>query len=98
MHYFVSYPKSGRTWLRVMVGKAICGLYGLDESEVLKTESLCKKVGVPPWQWTHQGAETKHLIHPRDLEIDISDPQKSKVIFLTRDVRDLLVSSYFQAT
>ena len=33
--YVVSYPKSGRTWLRVMLGKAISDRYGLPQDQLL---------------------------------------------------------------
>ena len=36
----ISYPKTGRTWLRMLVGKYLCDKYSLDEAAILETPRL----------------------------------------------------------
>ncbi len=96
--YFISYPKSGRTWLRVMMGKALCDRYGLPERLVLKTYLLTGKARLPRTRWGHDRAD---LALPRSYE-RLSSSKRSyrskTVVVLVRNVKDILVSSYFQAT
>src|SRR5262245_55186961 len=51
----VSFPKCGRTWLRVMVGKALCDRYGLDESVMLDEFKVTEAAGIIPTLYTHDG-------------------------------------------
>ena len=60
----VSFPKSGRTWLRLMIGKVLCERYGLPENEALDTFGLTKAAGLPLTVLTHDGAgnlEARHV-------------------------------------
>ena len=94
----VSYPKSGRTWLRTLLGKAFCEQYGVDEGLLLDTYTLTKQTGVLTTRFTHDGSEILDGKHFRDLDVDRSAKfQGKKVLFIVRDLRDVLVSSYFQA-
>ncbi len=71
----VSYPKSGRTWMHVMLDFLHLNIkYKHDSADVLYTPEK-----------------------PFDLTIDKSIYENMKVIFLIRDPRDVIVSSYFQA-
>lgn len=73
----LSYPKSGRTWLRAM----------LDD------------LGVPA-HYDHADANT--LYHPTEAftlgRVDKEKYRDARVVVLRRDPRDVLVSSYFEAT
>ena len=69
----LSYPKSGRTWLRVM----------LDD------------LGVEA-EYTHAGAEHKNPIHYTALSTSAAERFR-RIVFLSRDPRDTVVSAYHQA-
>jgi len=81
--YIVSYPKSGRTWLRVILGKIISDLYHLTFSvEIFK---LTKKNKIlPTIEFSHISEKYNYLKY-----------KNKKIIFLVRDPRDVVVSSYF---
>jgi len=94
----VSYPKCGRTWLRVLVGKALCEQFGLDETRLFKTTLLCRAAKILPAKFVHDGTGGVAGIKWYEQERDRSRFADKKVVLLIRDPRDVVVSSYFQAT
>ncbi|MCZ7552350.1 MAG: hypothetical protein B6D39_05660 [Anaerolineae bacterium UTCFX2] len=94
--YLISYPKCGRTWLRLMIGQAIAAHFGLPQTE----ETLFIRWKEKP----HPQAPHITVIHddrpmlktPGELETNKKRYQSKRVIFLTRDPRDVIVSSYFE--
>jgi len=96
--YILSYPKTGRTWLRALVGKALCDRYGLPPQRVLETESLTAMAGLPRAGFYHDGTAMIDALSWRELAADKSAYRGKRVLLLGRDVRDTLVSAYFQAT
>ena len=95
--YVVSYPKCGRTWLRVMFGKAMCLGYGLPEASLMRPTDLTAAAGIRATQFTHDDGL---FAVPRWHR---PDPTKARyagrhVLMLTRDVKDTLVSSYHHVT
>jgi len=94
----VSFPKSGRTWLRVMIGKALCDRYRLDEKLILDELAVTEAAGVLPTLYTHDGSSNTEGHHWKELAADKSPYKEKKVIFLLRDPRDVAVSCFFQAT
>lgn len=96
--YLISYPKSGRTWVRVMLGKVICEQSGISDKEVLNTYTLTKNAGGPVVQFNHDGTDAEYARPYHTLQVSRSVYQGKKIILLTRDPRDLLVSNYYQAT
>jgi hypothetical protein len=96
--YLVSYPKAGRTWLRVLVGKALCLTYALPDRLILDTEELSRQAGIARTGFWHDDSDLGHQLHYRWLSADKRAYTRAKVVLLVRDVRDILVSSYFQAS
>lgn len=96
--FIVSYPKTGRTWLRVLIGKALCDQAHLPERRLMKTESVTAAAGVSRTRFTHDGAAMSKQRPFHELRADKSFYRGRKVLLLTRDIRDTLVSAYFQAT
>ena len=94
--YLISYPKCGRTWLRLMIGKAITQAYCLPETE----EGLFLRWNKRP----HPDIPRIRVIHddrpmlrtPSELENSKVHYRGKRVIFLVRDPRDVVVSSYFE--
>lgn len=95
--YLISFPKCGRTWLRLMIGKVLALEHGIeDPDKLLGLEPLCRqlKASVPLIRVTHDD-------NPHHKSADELSPDKSlyagrKVILLVRDPRDVLVSLFFQ--
>lgn len=97
---FVSIPKCGRTWLRVFLNAYFNRIYGGDYA-VNQTDSYPDDR--PRYLFTHDRfghlnndrlydyVRGKHLI-PRQLR------RNARVILIARDLRDVMVSLYFQHT
>jgi len=94
----VSYPKSGRTWLRVLLGKALCLKFGMPDEMMLDTYQLTAAVGLLRTHFAHDFSEILSGLPYHALPAHKREYTGKKVIFIVRDVKDVLVSSYFQAT
>lgn len=94
--YLISYPKCGRTWLRLMIGRAISRHFGLPETEdVLFLRSNRRyHPGAPRIMVIHE--DRPMLRTPQELQTVKTRYRDKKVIFLARDPRDVIVSSYFE--
>jgi Sulfotransferase domain len=89
----VSFGKSGRTWLRVLLSRVFQLQHGLDERAILGFDNLHYRTGaVPKILFTHDNYLRDYTGHDRS-KVDFYD---KKVIFLARDPRDVAVSQYFQ--
>lgn len=74
--FVISYPKSGRTWLRVMLDKLNINLKYIHDDSSWNDNSLSYY----------------------ELDNNKSKYSNNRIIFLVRDPRDIIVSSYFQIT
>jgi hypothetical protein len=96
----ISYPKSGRTWVDQLLVHVARFEYHLEEREAEQYESLHKiDQRFPPVQFTHAGSSWEEYPILDENEILKVTPdnyiQARKGIFLYRDPRDILVSSYY---
>jgi hypothetical protein len=73
-------------------------MFGVSDKEALDTYNLTKELEVPCVQFTHDGTDNEYARSYRDLRISNSVFKDKKVVLLTRDPRDLLVSNYYQST
>ena len=94
----ISFPKSGRTWLKLMVGKALCEHLHIDESEMLDFDRLAESTGIPATTFLHDGSSLKERERFDELATSKAEFADSSVVFILRDPRDVMVSLYFQAT
>ena len=95
--FLVSYPKVGRTWLRVLIGKAFAEQYGLRRRELMRaTAARVSADGMPRILATHDDATVDKPA--RYVFADKSPYRRHKVLFMVRDPRDVIVSQYFQRT
>ena len=89
----VSYGKSGRTWLRVMLSRFYQVRHGLSEKNLIGFDNLKRKdASIPAIFFTHDNYlkdYTKHFDSKKDF-------YGKKVVLLVRDPRDVAVSQFFQ--
>lgn len=95
--WILSYPKSGRTWLRTMMGKTLCDHFELDQEKLLRTDILTEQAGLPVTLFSHGGSALRERKTWNELETDKSRYKRKKVIYLVRQPHDVVVSSYFHA-
>lgn len=93
----VSFPKSGRTWLRMMINKSMVDEFSLKGADLLETYQITNKLSnVPNTHLIHDGSP--HLKNWDRIEQVKSRYRRKRVLFLVRDPRDIVVSNYFQST
>lgn len=94
---FVSYPKSGRTWVRFMVDSYLAELHGISVSNVFEVERRLDR----RWQieWTHLTAQMTYLVPFDQIDkLDLRELEGRPCVFLARDVHAALASAYYQAS
>lgn len=96
--YILSFPKSGRTWLRVLIGKTLAQLFSVDEKGILNTFQLTRSHPIPVIQFNHDGTDLQYARSYQNLASYKKRYREKKIILLVREPRDLVVSNYFQAT
>jgi len=92
--YVLSYPKCGRTWLRLMIGKALDEHYQLavaNPMELGRMHTLHRDI--PRIRVTHE-----HAHRAETIEAGKQRFRDKTVVFLVRDPRDVVVSMYFEAS
>jgi hypothetical protein len=90
----ISYPKCGRTWLRCLIGRTYQTYFQLEHENILEIENFST---------LHPLIPSIHVSHddnpmwqtPNELDRSKQKYAQSKVIFLVRDPRDVVVSMYF---
>jgi alcohol sulfotransferase len=89
----VSFGKSGRTWLRVMVSHLFRVMYGLPDNAILGFDNFHNlNRAVPKVFFTHDN-------YIKDFTGDFETKQPfydKRVVLLARDPRDVAVSQFFQ--
>jgi hypothetical protein len=96
-YLIVSYPKCGRTWLRVILSHYYVERYGLQSGILLDFSNLhYLNREIPKIFFTHDIPHT--VLSPQAIGTDKSAYYKRKLVFLVRDPRDVIVSMYFQRT
>lgn len=94
--YLVSFPKCGRTWLRVLVGRAIQQHFVLPaDANLVELHRLAElDPRVPCVFATHD--DDAQWKAPEQVEHDKTRYRGTRVILLVRDPRDVIVSLYHQ--
>lgn len=89
----VSYGKSGRTWLRLMLSRFYQVKHGLRTRQLLGFDNYHRKhPAIPKLFFTHDNYLKDYTGH-RDSKVDYLG---HKVVLLVRDPRDIAVSQFFQ--
>lgn len=99
----VSYPKSGRTWLRLLLGRVLVTQYGLEEAAaadpdlMLRVYKLSERNDeIPSVYFSHD--DKPHAKPTAEIERDKRAFYEGGTVFLYRDPRDVAVSQYFSLT
>jgi hypothetical protein len=88
----ISYPKSGRTWLRAMLSLYFAKLYGTPKDLLIDFANLHNlDHRVPRIYFSH---EADYKGPPESVRIDRRQLRRKKLVFLVRDPRDVIVSLY----
>ena len=91
--YLLSYPKCGRTWLTLQIGRAISQHFGLEVPNLLKLSTFGEEIPeVPHIRLTHD--DQPHRKRPHELSATREKLAGKKVILMVRDPRDVIVSYY----
>ncbi len=88
-NFILSFPKCGRTWLRIALG-CVTGCPHIIKKNQLVTNDIYRIPNFP--RFCHD--DSSQVSKP--LEKDKSFYKDKKVVFLTRDPRDVLISYYYQ--
>jgi hypothetical protein len=84
--FLTSYPRSGNTWTRFLVGNLV---YQEEAVTFLNVERLV------PDMYKHSDRTLRNLPRPRTLKShECFDPRYKKIIYIVRDPRDVAVSNY----
>ena len=94
-YFSVSYPKSGRTWLRFMVDDYRTRLFGIRVPQVFAVEKKLR------WRhrivWTHAGGDFRHPYYGQLTFRDRLD-RAAPYLFLTRNFHGILNSAFHHRT
>lgn len=88
--YFISFPKSGRTWIRFFLAKYFASKYGLPL--IMDYFTLKKHGSIPRFHLTHGVFFGESIAQ---LHRSLSELKNKDVMLLVRDPRDIVVSFYF---
>ena len=84
--FLTSYPRSGNTWTRFLVGNLV---HTEEPVTFLNVERLV------PDMYKHSDRYLRHLPRPRILKShEVFDPRYKRIIYVVRDPRDVAVSNY----
>jgi hypothetical protein len=90
---FVTCPKSGRTWVRIMLSRILQQRHGLPATAVVGSTAFHRaNPSLPVVYFTHD-TNIGHYTGNRDSK---SDYAGKRIVLLVRDPRDIAVSAYFQ--
>jgi hypothetical protein len=96
--FVISFPKCGRTWMRVQLARILQQHFGLEEGDWVAIEAMAEgRRDVPKIRLLN--ADKPERKRPHELHASVvSYFRHRKVVLLVRDPRDVVVSMYMQRT
>jgi hypothetical protein len=96
--FVISFPKCGRTWMRVQLARILQQHFGLEEQDWIAIEAMAQgRRDVPKIRLLN--ADKPERKRPHELHASVvSYFRHRKVVLLVRDPRDVVVSMYMQRT
>ena len=96
----IAHPKSGNTWLKVMISRLYQVRHGFPDSQIHKTDEFTRKVPEVPRLAASNGcysyeAAVGQLLEPANRDAEMT---RKAVVFLARHPCDIAVSWYHQFT
>ena len=89
----VSFPKSGRTFVRAMLARLYQRRFGIDERGLLEFPMVRRAPAeAPRVLFTHAGDAMRR---PDEIHLDESDFARAKLVLIARHPADIAVSRYF---
>ena len=102
-YYFIAFPKSGMTWIKFFIKKYLFELYSfVPEDSFQRIFSI--KYPIPSMYFTHLGPSLRgggmmfrilKICDENYLEKYIHKSKNKKILYISRDPRDVVVSYYF---
>jgi hypothetical protein len=94
--HLLSFPKSGRTWVRLMIGSVIARHFGVTARNPIQLHKLAsRRRGIPCILSTHDCRSSPDADGKLQLERDKSHFAGKRVLLLVRDPRDVTISNYY---
>lgn len=98
VYRIIGYPKSGNTWLRVLLGTYVKELFKLQGPLPLFDTLSIFDTRIPPIDFTHGNLEwITQTANDLNLENTVFAYRQFSVVLLVRNIPDILVSLYWQA-
>lgn len=95
--FLLSYPKSGRTWLRLMVGDIMERHYGVQRKTPLQLHKLAsRRREIPCIVALHDWRTAPDVAGEAEIEADKSRFRDRRVLLMVRHPCDVVVSNYYQ--
>ncbi len=92
--FLISFPKCGRTWLRVMICRALAKKFDIEWDDYKKLRQMSRQhKGIPNLSVVHE--DDPFWKTPDQLTVSKEAFRPHGVVFLVREPKDVLVSSYF---
>lgn len=97
--HLLSFPKCGRTWLRLMLGRLIEEQFGIESRNSLQLHKLgSRRLGIPSILASHDFQVIRSGVRQRELDTDKTRFAGKRVLLMIRDPRDTIVSFYYHKT
>lgn len=93
--FFVSFPKSGRTWLHLILARIYSDLTGLDIKLLLNADDAMLKDKVKPYPYIKFSHGYKNSGISQGEVFPEHYYKDTKIILMVRDPRDVVVSHYY---